>query len=335
MKILKLFLMLIILTACLCAETVVLPDIMKPQRMYAAGEQLFITEGATIYIYSLKDYKLQKKFGRRGEGPGEFKESGEGLILNIKPSHFIVISSGRLTYFTRAGEYIKQVTLKNPRSFEFKAIGNRFVGTSITRNKDGVFLTVNFFDEAFKKGEEIYRFKHPFYDRPKPVNAVNLRVRSYYVHRDKIFIDDEKGAVNVLDDSGKKLYAIQPAYEKIKVTGLHKKRYMEIWKTNLKAEYEAFKNRLKFPSYFPYIRNFHIVDAKVYIITYKEKEGESELLVYDTTGKFLKRTFASLVETDMILPHVYNYYTISNGKIYILKDDEESEEWRLEIKTLL
>jgi hypothetical protein len=34
--------------------------------------QLYITDGASVFIYSLKDYQLQKKFGKRGEAPGEF-----------------------------------------------------------------------------------------------------------------------------------------------------------------------------------------------------------------------------------------------------------------------
>ena len=67
-------LLTVLLAALLGAETKVIPmpDLMKPQLILLDKTQMYITEDTSIFIYSLKDFKLIKKFGKRGEGPQEF-----------------------------------------------------------------------------------------------------------------------------------------------------------------------------------------------------------------------------------------------------------------------
>ena len=54
-------------------NTAEITEISKPDFMVAHNGKLVVMEKPHIYIYSLKDFKLIKKFGRQGEGPGEFK----------------------------------------------------------------------------------------------------------------------------------------------------------------------------------------------------------------------------------------------------------------------
>ena len=332
-KIYLLFFLLLVSSFVIAGQVIPLPGLLKPQRIYIDQEQCFITEGATIYIYSLKDFKLQKKFGKRGEGPGEFRESGEGIKMDFKPENIIVLSTGRVSYFTRDGQFIKEARI-NPRRSEFQELGGGFLGRELIVEKKGVFFTVNLFDKNLKKGKEIYRFKHPFYPRNKPINPVFLRTSTYYVYRENIFYDDEDGNIHVLDSGGKELYSIRHQYEQVKVKDIHKERYLMFWRTELRDEYDAFKDRLKFPAAFPPIRNFHIQGNKIYVITYKEKDNQCKLVVFDLKGKPLKEVFVSLVDIDMLIPDVYNYYTIHKDKLYILRDNQDTEEWELHIEPL-
>jgi hypothetical protein len=325
------FFLLFVSSLVFAGQVIPLPGLLKPQRIYIDQEQCFITEGATIYIYSLKDFKLQKKFGKRGEGPGEFRESGEGIKLDFKPEKIIVTSTGRFSYFTRDGQFIKEARISNPRRFEFQELGSGFVGKELLVEKKRVFITVNLIDKNLKKIKEIYRFKHPFYPRSKPINPVFLRTGTYYVYQDKIFYDDEDGIIHVLDGSGKELYLIRPQYERVKIKDIHKIRYLMFWRTDLRTEYAVFKDRLKFPAAFPPIRNFHIVDNKIYVVTYKEKDNQCWMLVFDLGGKLLKEVFVSLVDINMLIPDLYNYYTIHEDKLYILRDNQDTEEWELHI----
>jgi hypothetical protein len=86
---------------------------------------------------------------------------------------------------------------------------------------------------------------------------------------------------------------------------------------------------MTFPDYFPPIRMFHVTDNKIYVMTYKEKDGKNEFIILDMEGKLLNRMFIPISpfeETTVII-----FYTIKNGKLYLLKDNEETEEWEVRI----
>lgn len=106
------------------------------------------------------------------------------------------------------------------------------------------------------------------------------------------------------------------------------------WKTDNRAEYDAFKERLHFPAAFPPIRNFHIRDNKIYVITYTEKNNRCKMLLFDLAGKLLKEVFVPLVDINMLVPYFYKFYTIHEDKLYILRDNQDTEEWELHIDPL-
>ena len=42
-------------------------EVLRPNRIVVDGDELFIVEGTTIYIYSMKDYKLKKNLGNKAK----------------------------------------------------------------------------------------------------------------------------------------------------------------------------------------------------------------------------------------------------------------------------
>ena len=56
-------------------------EISKPQMMSINKDYLLITEGPSIFVYSMKDFSLVKNFGHAGEGPKEFKVSAFGVPM--------------------------------------------------------------------------------------------------------------------------------------------------------------------------------------------------------------------------------------------------------------
>lgn len=59
-------------------------EVMKPGGMKISKDYIYITQGTTIYIYSISDYKLKKKFGKSGEGPKEFNRFAALIIQKNK-----------------------------------------------------------------------------------------------------------------------------------------------------------------------------------------------------------------------------------------------------------
>ena len=49
----------------------VLPEVNNATMMDISGSELFIMDNVEVLVYSMKDYRLLRKFGKRGEGPGE------------------------------------------------------------------------------------------------------------------------------------------------------------------------------------------------------------------------------------------------------------------------
>jgi hypothetical protein len=107
-------LLIVFLTTFICAGSVIpLHDLVKPWTINVDKARIYITEGSVVYIYGSGDFKLIKKFGRQGEGPGEFKTNARNMGLEIDlflhPDHLVINSFHRVSLFTRQGEYIKQI----------------------------------------------------------------------------------------------------------------------------------------------------------------------------------------------------------------------------------
>ena len=50
---------------------VALAELINPDSIAVDQYQVYITEGTSIHIYDLENFKMKTKFGKRGEGPKE------------------------------------------------------------------------------------------------------------------------------------------------------------------------------------------------------------------------------------------------------------------------
>ena len=68
--------------------------------------QFYVTEEATIYIYSLADFKLKTKFGKAGEGPQEFHiiPGTNGLVVQPLKDSLLINSMRRVSFFSKEGK---------------------------------------------------------------------------------------------------------------------------------------------------------------------------------------------------------------------------------------
>ena len=151
------------------------------------------------------------------------------------------------------------------------------------------------------------------------------------VYRDRVYINDaEELTIYVFDSSGNQLPPIKHNYDKLEITDDYKTNMLNWYKTypNFKDLYPLWKDRLKFPRYFPAIRLFNVIDDKIYLFTYKKQGGNSELMIFDIKGKFLKTLMVPLQEKD---ERLWYPYTIKNGKLYQLIENQAEGEWELHV----
>jgi hypothetical protein len=331
MRILSKLVLLLVLTGVVFAEKVAtLSPLKNPYEIQVDKDRLYITEGPVIFIFSAKDFKLINKFGKRGEGPREFKlNQGNDVVgLHILPDYLQVNSLGRISFFTRDGTF-KRVMMNTGGDW-FQPVGKNYLGMQRLYDKTNTrFRIFNLYDENCAKIKELYRERDGIQLRRNEFNPISWFPISYRTYKDKIFIDGREKKIYVFDQDGKKLYDIAVDYKLLPVTGKDKERYTRYYKVEdpyWRNYWPRLKSMVKWPSHFPLIQNYHVKDDKIFIMTFKEKDNKAEFLILDLKGKLLQKVFLPLKKIDAL---DYYPYTIDDGRFFQLIENQEMENWEL------
>lgn len=321
------FLLLVTFTGLTYAEKITtLAGLVNPDEIVIDDRQMYIKEGSTVHIYSLKDYKFRKKFGREGEGPKEFKRLREIIPY---PDKLQLNSTNKVSFFTKDGTFIKETKIVN--GYRFYPLKNGYVGRRTVTNPDDRlrYITVNLFDLNFKQIKELASMMGAGQDAGKP--NVLLRTLAHYTYDNKIFIANKDGLIiDVYDHTGKFLYPVQKEYKKIKITSEDKDYFRNTIKKRNRAFYEEAKKHWVFPEVFPEIYKFRVTDGRVYVLTYKKEGNKREFLVFNVKGEFLKSHMIPLEFKNFFSPYPF---AVKNQKMFQLIDSEE-EKWELHIVEL-
>jgi len=310
-----------------------LDELANPFIMQIDENQLYITDSADVFIYSLKDYKLQKKFGKRGEGPGEFlimpTVNMGSVMLDVYPEYLLINSLGKLSFFTKQGKFIKEIRTTSPFGM-FKPLGNRFVGYGVAVYDKVNYMTTNIWDSKLSRVIKELNREEQWFVPGKKMNAFGLRVGFFFVVDNKIFIENEKRNILIFDEKGEKLGSIDPPIEQVKMTKTFIEGFHHYLKTTprFKQFYPILKNMLAFPDYFPKIRLVYIVDPNIYVLSWKKKEDKIECFIYDLKGKLVKKTYLPIVEQNVFF---HFSQTFGNDNFHQLVESEDGEEWELHI----
>jgi hypothetical protein len=327
-----LFFVLIVLTCNgYAAKLADLPNIMKPTSLQVVGNDFFVTEGPTFFVFSLKDFKQKGKFGAEGQGPGEFNME---IQLKIMPDFYLADSPFKFALFKKDGTLIKEHRITAAREvipFKDKYI---LVRERVDQQNKKVFRAVFLVNSEFMTIKELYVADfdanvRSFEEKPN----ILLHYFGVQCYDDKIFVADSKKGlfINVFDSDGNQVYTIDKKIEKLKTSEEFKNKVIDEFKISNRNVYESFKSTgYNFHEYLPPIRYFYVNDDHIYVVTYKEKDNKHELIIMDLKGKTIKNTYVPLQSfgirksiSDFVL------YTFNKGKIYELVENVDSETWEL------
>jgi len=336
-KILFFIVLLVFVAFILAGETVTLPEIFNPEILKVDGDDLFVTQETSVFIYSLEDYKLKKKFGREGQGPGDFQSfkwllaGAKDIDITILPDTIFVGSYLKTSYFNRQGDFIKEKRLREvmmwvniaPLGKGFAARGIKSERDEMKKGKPGLYYTFNILDAEGNKIKEICRYLFP--------SGVAKKIPQYNVTGNRLFISGRDGLViNVYDEQGNLEKTIKKDYKKVEFTREDKQRIIKWYQEDPfyrkyfvpnQRRWKLLRDDIEQAGYLPEFHIFLISAGKLFLQTYRIKEGKTEFLVFDPEGKFLKTLYLPLQYKDFTIPHLY---TIANGKLYQLveKADE-------------
>lgn len=337
-----------LLTIFLFPATVVpLPDVFNPDSIVVTDNEIYITAFPTIYIYSPRDFRLKKKFGRRGEGPREFRRLA---LVSVRPGYLLVGDRNKVLYFTREGKYLREINAGSIINWGAVPLGDGFAARSRLLEGNIQFDTLNIYDAGLNKVKEAARYKF-FYQTlggGRKCRAVEVRGIQFQVYDDKIFFKTGQDLViDVFDQWGEKICTIRHDYRRIKLSGTVKKRFEDYFKTTepWKRRYDVqIKKEIAFPEYLPAIQTFIAADKKLYVFTYETKAGKSKFVILDIGGKGAREVFLPFDQSEQwfhySLAKTVRYgsqnptFSIKNGKIYQLVENEEEEHWELHVSPI-
>ncbi|MCK5005724.1 MAG: hypothetical protein KAS21_11570 [Candidatus Aminicenantes bacterium] len=306
------------------------PDILKPGSIVIEKDRMFVTEKAAIHIYDLNNSRLLKKFGKKGEGPGEFL----GVIkLHIVSGEIMVSSLGKVSYFSMDGKFIRD--LRSPKtsgiSGGFQPFNKGYIGTGTDMDKNEGYRTINIYNSRLQKVKEVYRSSvGSRFDSLSGKRNFFKKAFSYKTFGSRIYISGEEGfIVRVFNSNGDSLFTIKRDYKRLKFKERDKRNFLNYLKANSPDYvYRSMQKRLIFPEYYPVIFFLYADSSKIYIFTWKRSEEGLETFIYDPDGNFLGRRELPL---HFMNPLLFSPFTIYKDKIYQLIEEEENEIWQLKI----
>ena len=323
-------------TFCVTADSkVLLTELVNPDSIKLDEENIYITDNATIHIYSKKDLKLKHQFGKIGEGPGEFlgnaKTTRAPLDIYLTSKSIVVYSYNKVSYFDKKGVFIKELRTQD-RSTNFKPLGSGYAGRLMIADKKMRYRTLNIYDSKLKGLTTVSKVPHPLKDRKRGFRMAEAPM-AFTTYKNRLYAAfNEDLVVKVYDVNGKYLYSIKHDYERIKVKQADKDKLTNFIKTH--PRFESIRNYLLplyFPEHFPALLDMFVSDGKIYAISGKNKKGKNECFTFNLDGTLLKRKIIKLAyknEFDLS-PHY-----IKDDTLYQLVEDEENEKWHLLVSKL-
>ncbi|UCE41724.1 MAG: hypothetical protein JSV17_01650 [Candidatus Aminicenantes bacterium] len=337
-------------------KIVPMPDVIEPIALVVSKNKIIIPERTHIAFYSLDNYQLEKKFGRRGEGPGEFSYPP---YITAFPDFLLANTMGKLIYYSYDGDLIKETKIIIPYNYgtwPMLPVGENYVGfpLEIEKTNQGKMQLRHIgrlYDQEFKPVKQLCEAIRPLApppppppregDKPKPTPKQDFNVIPEYVDYvimdDKIFLaDNRKGFyISVFDKQGNLLYEIAKGYKKLKVPKEYKEAYMKRQQEH--PDWESLQRQFnyKFKEIFPAFSSFKVVDAKIYMTTYEKKDEKYEMVVMDLDGEILKRSFSFPLPPYQDPSYSFtlfsNEYEIFRNKIYNLSYNLETDIYELRI----
>jgi hypothetical protein len=332
-----------------------LEEVLVPEMIQVSGDELYVLEGATIYVYSLKDLKLLHKFGQKGEGPGELKiMAAFQNSFTVYPDYVFVQGFDKVIFFTKQGKLMREqrfnmITKILPLKEKF------VIKTFPFEDKNGkTYWAIKLCDSEIKEIKELYRQEFPIQFQkaahaiPMIADALNFRV-----YDEKIFIEESpKGfLIEVFDFNGKKVYQIEKKHENMKVPEeykkmvenhlkedfLHKKVNLFVPFHIMEAGWDEFKKwaTLIYPDFLPPIRDLYIDNNKIYVQTFQRQDNKQEYIIMDLKGNTIKKVYLPVVQSPTFASDMVGlglkFYAIDKDRFIYLVENQEEEEWDVHV----
>jgi hypothetical protein len=311
-------------------QAMILKNVFRPLYMTVGNESIYIVDEKEIKVFSKKTLEYRHSIGKTGEGPGEFVGFPFPQILKDR---VLVFSVGKISYFGKDGTLIIERKIPGGTQWVKQVNPKRYIGFMLKPAADDFYIAYKLLDENLRIMMELYRGRFILHrDRTRDLFELTFldahEGKIVYAHNDGSF------AVDVLDPDGKVHAQIKRSDERIPFGEANKDRMFAFYENHplYKESFQRMKERIVIPDYFPAILNCKVADNKIYIITFRVKDGENECFVYNLDGSLLRRTFIDLKGESPDKKDTP--FTIFNGRLYQLVENPDDENWYLYVSDI-
>lgn len=323
---------LVILSCMLCVWPVFgeklaeIVDVNNPRMMQIADGNMYLLEKANIFMYSLKDHKLIKKFGKQGNGPGELNVSGPMIAqMQIAENQLCVNTFQKIVQFSLDGKFLDEARFPfiamQAIPFHKGYAVSKLAMSQNGENRMGAYL----FPKNLENGKELYGREFKDFRKTGKIEVVPELFMIQSAGDHLVMLDHADGGVlSVYDKEGTRLRQVSLHIEKVKATDSFKKELMAWTKTQpqFKQLPEEIMKLIYVPDYLPVFKNFFVSEHKIFIHTYNKQGGKVQFLVLDMKGNLIKKLWLEGVEKNVIMPTPYSFY---QGCMYTLVENEDEE----------
>lgn len=320
----------------------VLKEIVDATDLEIDGEELFVLDEVVVYVYSLKDYRFLRKFGRKGNGPGEMVYHRVSPVqMELFNNNVYLYRMFKLVNFSKDGKLVGEnkfrflITQIVPLEKGFIIVKLRLANQYVAGKEKFGTITLLLFDTEFKRPKDIYQKKFPAQDVEKDGYQIFRPNKDLIVRNSKkhLFIfDSQKGPhISTFDEGGVPMEPIFLNLPRIPVSKEFKNDVIEWMKLDpyLKVFIDDWNLKIRFTQYFPVLRNFTIKNDRIYCQTYIKENRMSKFFIFNLKGECLKKIFLPSSEREMIRFGTNKIYDFHNNKYYYLVDNEKDETWEL------
>ena len=140
------FFLIVMVGSLAFAEKIgILTEVLTPEMIEVSDNEIYIVEGSSIFMYSLKDLSFIRKFGKSGEGPGELKANPSITNILVTPGDSLLfIGLDKAIRFAKTGQVIKEFRIPTITNYLYP-LGKNYVGTrfkAIAQQKPNIVVVL-------------------------------------------------------------------------------------------------------------------------------------------------------------------------------------------------
>jgi len=298
----------------------------------AHDDSLYALEGNKCTIYHFdKNGIFINKFGKKGEGPGEFKRPSD-LCCDAKHNLY-VLDGTIISVFNSAGEHKKQIKLpKYAHEFIVVPDGGFIVSGTDYSEKSSEYV-VERYNERIDKKKDIFRvFAKKNTQRQAGKRHLTFHVDHVYqpllvfektIAGRCIFGNALEYELQVIGESGEVIKRIMKAERPKKISAKEKEIIYNFYAPKYEKKWTkaVLKEAVQFPDHRPFYNKIlgddqgRLFVFKVGSVLDGEKNGNVHADLFNCEGCFVH---------EVVMPFVPDF--IKNGILYWISEDDESGE---------